>query len=177
MEIIGLSGKAGSGKDFIAKEYLFPLGYHQYSLAWHFKVGIVGEGQATYEDVFFNKPPSIRHILQQKGTEEGRMKYGEDVWLNHAYTWMQVFRHYWNVDKFVVPDIRFPDEVEFIQQHGGKVFRVNAPLRTMNSGLSIEAKMHVSETALDMYTGFDGIVENDPQYQDSVQIQILHLLT
>ncbi len=173
IELVGLSGKAGTGKDFISQTYFRPLGYYQYSLSWHFKIGIVGEGQASYEDVFFNKPEPIRQLLQQRGTELGRMKYGSDVWLNHAYAWMRVFNDTWGINKFIIADIRFPNEVEFIRQHGGKVFRIDAPGRAANNKLSLSARLHISETALDTYNDFDAVIENDPQWQHTVPHQIL----
>ena len=176
INVIGISGKAGTGKDHISQQFLRPLGYHQYSLSWHFKVDIVGKGLASYQDVFFNKPPEVRRMLQQMGTEEGRMKYGEDVWLDHAYTWMTLFEETWGINKFVIADIRFPNEVKFIQKHGGKVLRIDAPLRAMKSNLSIEARLHSSETALDLFTEFDEVIHNDPQYADSIESQISVIL-
>jgi hypothetical protein len=176
IELLGLSGKAGTGKDFISQTYLRPYGYLQYSLSWHFKVGIVGEGVATYDEVFKTKPEHIRHLLQQRGTEDGRMKYGDNVWLDHAYTWMQVFSETWGINKFVIADIRFPNEVEFIQHHGGKVFRIDAPLRAAISPLSAIARIHTSETALDSYIGFDGTIHNDPNPTTPVDAQISALL-
>ena len=64
MDVIGLSGKIGTGKDYIAEQYFFPRGYKQFSLAWHFKIWIVGKQEATYEEVFHTKPPEIRHYSQ-----------------------------------------------------------------------------------------------------------------
>ncbi len=176
IKLIGLSGKSGTGKDFIAREYLKPLGYYPFSLSWHFKVGTVGEGLATYDDVFYHKPPTVRHLLQQKGTEEGRQLYGENVWLNHAWAWMKTIHYSWGVDKFVISDIRFPNEVRFIHDMGGKVFRINAPVRAANSKLSLTARLHASETSLDLYSDFDAIIENDAMVSHTVENQILTAL-
>ena len=70
-DIIALSGRIGSGKDFIYNQYLFPLGYRKFALADHFKIWIVGQGLATYEEVFITKPPKVRHLLQQAGINFG----------------------------------------------------------------------------------------------------------
>lgn len=165
IQVIGLSGKAGTGKDWIFENYLRPAGYHRWALADHFKIWAVGRGLATYQEVFHTKPPHVRKALQQIGTEEGRLVYGENVWLDTTWAWMHHLSSMWGIDKFCVTDARFPNEVEYIQSHGGKVLRINAPIRAAQSDLTEEAKAHISETALDNYPleKFDGIIQNDPE--------------
>ena len=174
-EVLGISGKAGTGKDFLTNKYLKPLGYKQFSLAWHFKVGIVGEGKATHEEVFVTKPPHVRKALQMKGTEEGRDVFGEDVWCNHVREWFDLLHEMWGIDKFVIPDIRFINEVKFVQNMGGKVFRIHAPKRMEANSLTVEQRKHISETALDEYLEFDGIIYNDPEHIETVKRQ-LHIM-
>jgi hypothetical protein len=175
-EVVGISGKAGSGKDYISQNFLIPLGYKQFSFAWHFKVWLIGKGEATHEEVFFTKPPHVRKLLQEEGTERGRNVYGENVWCNTAGEWMRVLAENCGITKFVIPDVRFPNEVEFIQSVGGKVYRVIAPTRSANNNLNEEARRHISETALDEFSGFDGFIMNDPEVADQVQSQVIHLL-
>lgn len=162
IHIVGLSGKAGSGKDFIATNAFSELGYYQWSFAWHLKVGVVGKGLASYEDVFFNKPPEVRKILQIEGTEEGWMKWGQRLWVDSLLAWTRIASEYFGINKFVVPDVRFTHEVEGLHEVGGRVYRIVAPTRTDNNGLSAEARNHISETALDHFTGFDGFIYNEP---------------
>lgn len=168
IQVIGLSGHAGSGKDYIAKNILDPMGYKQFSLAWHFKVGLVGEGKATHDETFVTKPNHVRHMLQQKGTEEGRNMYGDDVWLRHATEWMTILSKMWGINKFVIADVRFPNEVEYIRNMGGKVYRIIAPQRELWSPLTLEQRQHLSETALDSYVDFDGYFFNDPQFEKTL---------
>jgi len=178
IQVIGISGKAGSGKDYISHQYLAPLGFKQWSLAWHFKVWIVGKGLATHEETFVTKPPHIRNELQLEGTERGRMVYGDDVWCETAREWFTVLHEQWGIDKFVIPDVRFPNEVKFIRNMGGKVIRLHAPNRILNSSLTESARQHISETALDHFipAQFDGIINNDPEYAHTVQDQLMHIL-
>jgi hypothetical protein len=164
MKVIGISGKAGSGKDYIVKNYLRPNGYYQVSLAWHFKVWIVATGRASYEEVFITKPPHIRELLQLEGTEKGRNVFGENVWVDAAFTWIRLFNDTWGVDRFVIADVRFPNEVEAILNHGGQVFRIHAPNRVKNSALTEDQRNHQSEIALDNFPidKFSGVIFNDP---------------
>ena len=52
---MGINGKAGSGKDFIADN--FYKDYFRISCADHFKCSLIGEGKFTYNQVFFTKEP------------------------------------------------------------------------------------------------------------------------
>lgn len=176
IRLIGISGKAGSGKDYVYSQYLKPLGYLNWSLAWHFKVWAVGKGTASHQEVFITKPPRVRTELQLEGTERGRNVYGEDVWCNTAEEWLNLLNEQWGCDKFVIPDVRFPNEVAFIKRLGGQIFRVQAPLRVGDSKLTADQRLHPSETALDSYAGFDGVIWNDPEHIDSVESQVRVLL-
>ena len=175
-EIVGISGKAGSGKDFISQNIFVPYGYVQFSFAWHFKVWLVAKGLATHEEVFITKPPHVRKLLQEEGTERGRMVYGENVWCHAAGEWMRVLAENSGLRKFIVPDVRFPNEVEYIKSLGGKVYRIHAPIRTSMNTLTDEARNHISETALDDYTRFDGIIFNDPEYAGMEHEQVCRAL-
>lgn len=175
IKVIGLSGKAGSGKDFIAQKYLRPMGYYPISLAWPFKIWSVGLGKATYDEVFITKPPHIRHLLQQMGTELGRNKYGIDVWVNTVFATMETLYNHWGFDKFVIPDVRFKNEKAAIQKlSSGVVWRILAPNRINNSGLSAEARQHQSEIDLDDVPtdSFDLILHNDYGYEQTIEPQI-----
>jgi len=178
LEVIGLSGKLKTGKDYIATHYFQPLGYHNISLAWHFKIWLIGQGKATYEQVFETKPPEIRKLLQEEGTERGRNVYGQNVWVDTTFAWINLYHQSWGLNKFVIPDVRFRNEVEAIKQRGGKVFRIVAPERDANSGASPEARAHISETDLDSYPliDYDGLIFNNPQHSETVGMQVRLLL-
>lgn len=178
LEVIGLSGKLKTGKDYIATHYFQPLGYHNISLAWHFKIWLIGQGKATYEEVFETKPPEIRKLLQEEGTERGRNVYGQDVWVDTTFAWINLYHQSWGLNKFVIPDVRFKNEVEAIKKRGGRVYRIVAPQRDANSGASAEARAHISETDLDAYplADYDGLIFNDPEYEPTIGMQVRLLL-
>jgi hypothetical protein len=172
MKVIGLSGKAGSGKDYLTEKVLRPAGYFQISFADHLKVTTVARGVATYEEVYHTKPPHVRQFMQEEGTERWRKIYGENVWANAAFAWMQLLQERNGVTKFVIADVRFINEADFVRSIGGKVFRVDAPVRAAKSALTPEQRLHRSEIELDNYA-FDAVIDND---RDDGVVQLQKLL-
>lgn len=161
MKIVGISGKAGTGKDFISQNFFTANGFVQFSFAWHFKVWLISTERATYEEVFVTKPEHVRTTLQDEGTKFGREVYGENIWVNTAFTWMKILSENSGITKFVIPDVRFVNEADFIKNIGGKVIRIHAPQRAENNKLTPEHRLHKSEVDLDNYTGFNLVLEND----------------
>lgn len=160
IDIIGVSGKAGSGKDFVGREVLRPAGYTQYAFAWPMKMQAIGEC-ATYEEVFVTKPPHIRKLLQEIGTERGWKRFGENYWLDIAGGWLRTMRENMGVTRVYITDVRFPHEVEWIKAQGGKVIRLEHGDREYPLA-GTPAAEHLSETALDSYPRYmwDAIVTN-----------------
>lgn len=178
MKIVSLSGVAGVGKDYLAQHYFRKAGFLQFSFAWHFKIWLVATGQATYEEVFVTKPPHVRKLLQEEGTERGRNIYGEQIWCNTALVWMRTIAENSNVKNFIIPDVRFPNEVDFILGNGGSVYRILAPNRAANSPLDEKARLHISETALDDYPldQYTGLIWNDYLDVDTVPAQMAKII-
>jgi hypothetical protein len=162
IKLIGISGKANVGKDYVAS-ILKSWGWTPFSFALHLKMDAVGKGECSYEEVMVTKPPHVRHRLQLKGTEEGRMVYGEDIWIKTLDAWLTYFSKEWQKNLFVIPDIRFENEAEFIKSRGGILIRVVSDNRLANSKLTDEQKGHTSEVALDTLPDeyFNGIVVNN----------------
>lgn len=58
-------------------------------------------------------------------------------------------------DKWIVTDLRFPNEAKAIKDRGGVLIRVNNP------DYAPYSNEHKSETELDSYGGFDFVIENN----------------
>lgn len=173
-EVLGLSSRAGGGKNHIAEKILLPLlppkNTMVVALADHFKIDAVAKDRCPYERVFIQKDEDTRRALQYRGTEDGRLKYGEDIWIRTLEAWMRA--HYERgVQRFIITDVRFPNELEWVHSLGGKVFRIVAPNRTevrvrgeATSEKAYRAIMdHPSESAMDVVPldMFDRVLYND----------------
>lgn len=158
VQLIGLTGKARSGKNYLARHALLPLGFFPIALADHFKVDAVVRDGAPLHEVFLGeKSPETRDMLQQRGTEQGRNVYGEDIWIRTMEAWITAhLSKGWK--RFVLTDVRFENEAQWVKMMGGHLVQV-----TGRGGLDGVLAFHPSETGLDSYTGFDLTIDNSPQ--------------
>jgi hypothetical protein len=164
VQVIGMSGQARSGKDFLTKEALVPKGFLPLALANHFKVTAMAKGAPglTLGELDIrqmwetDKDAKHRKVLQLEGTERGRNIYGEDIWCRHLEAWMYYFATK-GFRRFVVTDVRFRNEVEWVHRLGGRVYRI-----TGRGGLTDGRQVHQSERDLEGFTGFDRIIDNNP---------------
>lgn len=137
MKIIGINGKAGSGKTTIAEYIHKKYNYDIMSFAdplkdcvsaifgWDRSL-LQGDTQISrsFRETKDDKWSKImksditpRKMLQFFGTECCRDKLGEDIWLNSLYCRIKS-------DYVVVSDMRFENEFDFIVSLGGIVVKV-----------------------------------------------------
>jgi dephospho-CoA kinase len=179
MKVLGLHGHAGVGKNTLADLYLKPLGYRDLALADDIKIRAVATGVATYEEVYGpHKPDHVRTWLQLEGTERGREVFGEDVWVSSLFARMRRINECWGLDRFVVTDVRFPNEVAYIREKGGVVLSIHAPERYVGNGMSPEQRGHDSEAEVRkvLPRNVDGVLLNDPDMQNTLKAQVTRLL-
>ena len=156
MKVICISGKARHGKDTLANYLEDGMQF------WHKRVLI-----AHYADLvkyvcktFFGwdgvKDERGRTLLQYVGTDRVRA-VSPDYWADFVVNILSMFKDEW--DYVIIPDTRFPNEVELLKHYGFDVSLVRVVRPDFDSGLTEEQKQHPSETALDDYV-YDYIVEN-----------------
>lgn len=71
---------------------------------------------------------------------------------------MEIKRLVENYDYVIVGDVRYKNEVEFIQRESGKVVRLLSQRKLLEETRSVS---HASETALDDYKHFDLVIDTD----------------
>jgi hypothetical protein len=124
--LIGVTGKAGSGKDTFAK-FFIDKGWTRHGFADPLKrmleagFGIDPEAW-IYHKLKEQKIPwlgkSPRYLAQTLGTDWGRQMVHPDVWLLLSE---QVLI---KEPKLIIPDVRFDNEARWIREHGGVVIRI-----------------------------------------------------
>jgi len=135
--IVGLVGFIGSGKG-TAGDILNELGFIKESFAgsvkdiasvmfgWprHLLEGDTDESRKFREEPDevwskrFGRPFTPREALQKVGTEVGRDLFHQDFWVQALDAKVNFKKHY------VITDVRFPNEINWIQENGGIIVEI-----------------------------------------------------
>jgi len=169
MKIITISGKAQHGKDTAAnmlQSMLEERGHRV--LITHFG-DLVKYICSTYFAWNGEKDEFGRSLLQSVGTEIVRAK-DNDFWMKFIRDLIEFFPDEW--DYVIIPDTRFPNEIEGLRAHGLDVTHLRISRPGYDSGLTVEQLTHPSETALDSYRP-DWFICNYGTFEDlKVQVEI-----
>jgi len=199
--IIGITGKLGSGKDYITNNVVIPVlekyshigRFMQCAFADQIKVNVMTKNNITYNDVYENKTSISRQLLQEEGTDIGRKK-DKDIWIRYLNNWMKVYYHR-GISVFIISDVRFKNEYDFVKSSKDKdavgiMLKVVANKRN-NDRLIAESggdivlyekiSKHPSECELDELNDeqFDLIIKNDVDDNfnlDTVKVQFSKIL-
>ncbi|WP_274585837.1 hypothetical protein V9W64_10630 [Neisseria leonii] len=164
--IIGLTGKAGSGKSTAANIISRNFGFVQVSFAEPVKRAVKEIfGLSHWFDL--NDPQvkdslipgtdvTYRHALQTLGTDWGRKMIAEDLWVDQVRRRLQY--DYLNA---VVTDVRFPDEAAMIRKMGGKIVHIERRNRSAAAGTD----SHESEAGIEFRPRTDLKLDNNSNLQ------------
>ena len=181
--IISITGKIGSGKDTIADIIMQYTPYHDWEIKkFAGKLKVIAEilsgvPKINFEDQEFKKQDmglewgmTYRDLLQRLGTEAMRNGLHENVWVNALFA-----DYHFNIEEdeqmpnWLITDCRFPNELEAVKAHKGITIKV-----IRDSGNTI-GTTHASETALDDYTEWDYVVDNNGSIED-LKTQVFSIL-
>jgi len=162
MKIIAISGKAGAGKDTTAtfiKDYANGIGRKVLITHYADLLKYICRTLLGWDGV---KDQRGRELLQVVGTDVVR-KQDPDFWVRFMSDVLTLFHGQW--DTVLIPDTRFPNEIEYLRQHGFDVIHLRI-IRDGNTRNLTESQMHhASETALDVVAA-DYIILNDKGLQE-----------
>lgn len=143
INLIGLAGKARSGKDTIAQHLALKHNYKTYAFADPLKqaaAAVFGLPLSTFYQGNREATHSVwgvspRQMMQILGTDCCRNVIRPDIWLRRADMHMQnLQKEYADADVFevnlVVTDIRFEDEAQWIREHEGTIIHVKRETTT-----------------------------------------------
>jgi len=164
--LIGVTGKARSGKDSMA-EYL-RTNYRFASFAFAdpikeaasiiFNIPLKMFYDGDREDINQYWGISYREMLQKLGTESCRNVFRQDIWVKRAQLTLDGC-HREGYNNVIITDVRFEDEAKFIRINFGKVIHI---LRQEAVDKVSEATAaHSSEAGIALHEGDITITNND----------------
>lgn len=156
MKIICIAGKARHGKDTAAnylKKKLENLKYrvlviHYADLLKHICKNIFGWNGV--------KDEKGRQLLQYVGTDVVR-EQRPNYWVNFVISILDMFYENW--DYVLIPDCRFPNEINTLKDDGFDTYSVNIIRDDFANNLTQEQQAHESETSMDNFE-FDFTIHN-----------------
>lgn len=174
MRLIGLTGKAGTGKDTFAGFLNKHLSFEPYSFAGPLKDACCGLFGWTRHQIDHDREfkeavdPrwgfSPRRAMQLMGTEYGRQMLRDDLWIHMAKIRLDETRK----EGLLVTDVRFENEATWIRENGGLLIHLERP------GLQSVAA-HASEAGVEFVEG-DMVVVNSGS-MDALQVHAQVLVT
>lgn len=121
--IIGIAGRKRSGKDTVASLIVNEFGFVNYALSTPIKFMLQSIGfyepDNKEEIIAPALPVSYRHLVQTLGTDWGRNLIDKGFWLFYLEA-LSI-----KVNKIVVSDVRFQNEVDWIIDRGGFVIELH----------------------------------------------------
>lgn len=149
--LIGITGLAGSGKDTLADALVYDRGAEKYNFALPIKHALnamFGWTMEQWDDRIWKETKiawlgkSPRQCAQTLGTEWGRDLVHPDLWMLIAEDRYLKYRQDHSGGPFIIPDVRFENEVDMIHRNGGIVVKI--------SRLGVNAvSAHVSEKGIE----------------------------
>ena len=170
-KFICISGKAQNGKDTVANLLKSELESQKYSVLIIHQADLLKFICKNYFGWNGEKDDYGRTLLQKVGTDVIRQK-SPDFWVDFIERVTAFFDGSW--DYILVPDTRFPNEIERLRTQTSEVIHVRITRPDFLSPLSPEQQKHPSETALDNTVADYNIINDDGL--DSLQKKIKNLI-
>jgi len=166
--LIGIGGKAGTGKDTVGAYLVSKYKFNKIALADPIKrivKDIFVLDDHTVYDRFAREQPlkrwpdwTVRKLLQFVGTELFRNNIDEAIWVKSLWYRVQDDPK----GNYVITDIRFPNELEYFKTNAGDNFTFMKVVRDGYTG-QVGLTGHASE-AYDLES--DIIIENNGTFED-----------
>ena len=163
LKLIGIHGKAGSGKDTLGNFLVEDHNFHRMAFADPVKLAasaIFGWPLSNLHDPVFKKSYSdywkisVRQAIQMTGTEAVRGTFGDAHWVNR---WLIDYAKYVDKQSVVVTDVREEIEADCIRDLGGVIVH----LERSEAGLTGLEGMHSSEKGVSFNPAHDVRISNN----------------
>lgn len=163
-KVIGIHGRARSGKDSVGRIIVSEFGGYTYAFADPFKDMLACIGVDLHQPFWdsrkevpipeFGPEVTPRMLMQTLGTEWGRKMISENLWVVVADRNLQRIG-----DGMIVTDVRFENEAAWVRACGGFIIHVERPEVTV-------VRPHSSEFGIQFAKEHDSFIANDGTLDD-----------
>lgn len=159
MKVYVIGGKARCGKSTFGeylREELKDYGYKP--CVMHITAPLY-QYASTYFEWDGNENTKPREFFQKMGIDIIKNKLGkENFLLDRLYEDIEILKEFF--DTFIITDARLIHEFESIRNKYDDVVIIKLERPGIEDKLTPEEKLHVTEQEVDMYDGYDYIIEN-----------------
>lgn len=171
IKLIGIHGKARSGKDTLARVFVEDHGFVRMAFAdplkvaacvlfdWPPELVFTDEFKEEYSPLWNMK---VREVFQKLGTEAMRGTFGDDFWIKR---WALDYVKVKDKHSVVVSDVRNNNEADIIRSLGGLIIHISRE----GAGLKGMEAYHSSERGITFDKVRDVKVENNGTLDDLVR--------
>lgn len=173
--LIGITGVKRSGKDTIGEYLCETRGFTRLGFADPLKVAckaifsftdeqLYGKDKETRDEYWGDSPRLFMQVVGSELFRETLPKFcknvGSDIWVKSLERKMNVLYtdNPRTNNKFVITDVRFPNECKFISEMGGTMIRVNRPQKKVTDVHASE--QHVKTMKVDYEVENDGTLKD-----------------
>ena len=166
MKVILISGKAGSGKDEVAKLLKMYLGNAVITkLAKYIK--LFAAEMTDWDGKEDDKP---RTFLQEMG--DNLRLLDKNFLTKRMVEDLKLYEKFY--DYVIISDVRLVNEIEYIKANYLNVVTIRVNAKDSTRKLTDTEKEHITETELDNYNNFDYVIEND--FKDDLKDEVKEIL-
>jgi phosphomevalonate kinase len=166
MKVILISGKAGSGKDEVAKLLKMYLGNTVITkLAKYIK--LFAAEMTDWDGKEDDKP---RTFLQEMG--DNLRLLDKNFLTKRMVEDLKLYEKFY--DYVIISDVRLVNEIEYIKANYLNVVTIRVNAKESTRKLTEKEKEHITETELDNYNNFDYVIEND--FKDDLKDEVKEIL-
>ena len=158
-----ISGKGHTGKDTTAsfiRDYALTKGKKTLKLQFSSYIKMYVKNITDWDGSEETKP---RELLQDLGSTI-RENIKNTFFIDRIIDDIKIYSNYFDI--ITITDARLPEELDLIKEAFPNSIKLNIQRPNYENNLSLKAKNHITEHALDNYHNFDYIIINDGSLDD-----------
>ena len=166
MKVYLISGKAGSGKNYVANR-LYERLNNSVVTSFSKYIKLFATELKLWDGNDNEKP---REFLQKTG--DIMRAINDNFLTKRMLEDIKVYKEL-GIENVIINDVRLKNEIEYMKNSPHKIITIRVNNKKSNRKLSTSEKTHLTETELNNYKKFDYIIENQNNNIDNIINEIV----